>query len=60
MVMKQISGSDCMLSTLALPSLLDKGPKVYSAEGNQCLTIFKEPESYTSLEKALSEIVKKI
>ena len=41
-------------------TLLDEGSKAYSAEGNHCLAIFKEPESYNSLEKCLSDIVKEV
>ena len=41
-------------------TLLDEGSKAYSAEGNHFLAIFKEPESYDSLEKCLSDIVKEV
>lgn len=37
-------------------TILHEGDKAYSAVGNHCLAIFKEPESYDSLKKCLSDI----
>lgn len=38
-------------------ALLDEGDKAYSSEGNHCLAIFKEPESYDCLKLCLSDII---
>ncbi len=38
-------------------SILDEGDVAYSAAGNHCLAIFKEPETYDSLKAALQDIV---
>ena len=37
-------------------TILDKGEAAYSAAGNHCLAIFKEPETYESLKAALRNI----
>lgn len=41
-------------------AILDEGEKAYSAAGNHYLTIFKEPESYDSLKKCLSDIISEV
>ena len=37
-------------------TILDKGEAAYSAAGNHCLAIFKEPETYETLKAALRNI----
>ena len=34
--------------------------KAYSASGNHCITIIKEPESYVSLKSALEDIINEV
>ena len=41
-------------------TLLDEGEKAYSAAGNHCIAIIKEPESYESLKPALEDIIKEV
>ena len=41
-------------------TILDEGDKAYSAAGNHCLAIFKEPESYDSLKKCLSDFISEV
>lgn len=38
-------------------TILDEGEAAYSAAGNHCVAIFKEPESYEALKSALYDIV---
>lgn len=38
-------------------TILDEGDVAYSAAGNHCLAIFKEPETYEALKNALCDIV---
>ena len=38
-------------------TLFDEGDKVYSASGNHCLAIFKEPKTYELMKNALKDIV---
>lgn len=37
-------------------TILDEGELAYSAAGNHCIAIFKEPEDYDSLKIALQDI----
>ncbi len=37
-------------------TILDEGDRAYSAAGNHCIAIFKEPENYTSLKNALKDV----
>ena len=60
MEMEQILGSDCMLSTLALPYLMKAQKHIVLKAVIHCLAILKEPESYNSLVKCLSDIVKEV
>ena len=41
-------------------TILDEGDKAFSAAGNHCLAIFKEPESYDSMKKCLSDIIDEV
>lgn len=41
-------------------TILDEGRKAYSAEGNYCLTIFRQPESYDMMKQALSDILQEV
>ena len=41
-------------------TLLDEGEKAYSASGNHCVAIIKEPESYEALKPALEDIIKEV
>ena len=38
-------------------TILEEGSRSHSAQGNHCIAIFKEPESYTSMKLSLSDIV---
>lgn len=41
-------------------TLLDEGRKAYSSEGNHILAVFKEPEKYESVKKALADITAEV
>lgn len=41
-------------------TLLNKGEQAYSAEGNHSLAIFREPETYESLQHALEDIITEV
>ena len=41
-------------------TVLDEGEKAYSASGNHCIAIIKEPESYVSLKPALEDIINEV
>ena len=41
-------------------TFLDEEDKAYSAAGNHCLAIIKEPENYSSMKNALQDIVAEV
>ena len=41
-------------------ALLDEGSKAYTYEGNHILAIFKEPEDYESLKRALEDVISEV
>ncbi len=40
--------------------LLDEGDKAYSYEGNHSLAIFREPENYEALQRALEDVIREV
>ncbi len=41
-------------------TLLDEGEQAYSAEGNHSLAMFREPETYESLQRALEDVITEV